>query len=115
MAQSPQSSSSSRFNGRKWFIIALVCLLAALVVFFAPSFNPDKVLFANDGPLGAAMAKSIQPPDSMRGVWLDLNWIGNAGGTYVPSATFFLFWIWSEGGSALPKTTRDGEETAGQR
>ena len=93
MAQLPQSSSSSRLNGKKWFIVALLCLLAALVAFFAPSFNPDKVLFANDGPLGAAMAKAIQPPDSMFGVWLDLNWIGNAGGTYVPSATFFLFRI----------------------
>jgi len=26
------------------------------------------------------------------GVWLDLNWIGTAGGTYVPCFTFFLFW-----------------------
>ena len=89
-----QTSSSPPQAGlaRRNFGIALIVLLGALLLFFAPSFNPNKVLFANDGPLGAAMAKNIQPPQSMFGVWLDLNWIGAAGGTYVPCFTFFLFW-----------------------
>src|SRR6267143_2850055 len=91
MAQNSPQQSQSR-PVKIGFGIAFIAMIGALLLFFSPSFNPDKVLFANDGPLGAAMAKNIQPPQSMFGVWLDLNWIGTAGGTYVPCFTFFLFW-----------------------
>src|SRR2546423_1434936 len=91
MAQ-PLSFQPPAVRARCNFGVALIALVGALLLFFAPSFSPEKVLFANDGPLGAAMAKNIQPPQSMFGVWLDLNWIGAAGGTYVPCFTFFLFW-----------------------
>src|SRR4051812_39033464 len=91
MAQ-PLSSQVPGGLARRNFGLALIALIGALLLFFTPSFSADKVLFANDSPLGAAMAKNIQPPQSMFGIWADLNWIGAAGGTYVPSVTFFLFW-----------------------
>src|SRR3989442_352023 len=80
--------------GRKRFWWVILVLIGTLLIFFSPSvFNPNKVLFANDGPLGAAMAKAIQPPESMKGIWTDLNWVGFPGGTYVPNVTCFVFWI----------------------
>src|SRR6267143_6977474 len=91
MAQNSPQQSQSR-PVKIGFGIAFIAMIGALLLFFSPSFNPNNVLFSNDGPLGAAMAKNIKPPESMFGVWLDLNWIGTAGGTYVPSLTFFLFW-----------------------
>ncbi len=90
MAQS--SSTRSTVNGRRGFGIAFICLVGALLLFFAPSLTPGKVLFANDGPLGANMAGAVQPPGSMNGIWWDLNWVGTPGGSYVPSFTFFILW-----------------------
>src|SRR5689334_12043250 len=79
---------------RPTFWIVLICLVGALLLFFAPSFSSNKVLFANDGPLGANMAKCVQPNNgSMHGIWWDLNWIGFPSGSYVPSFTFFVLWV----------------------
>src|SRR5437879_10944457 len=86
------SSPASAGLARRNFGVALIALIGALLLFFAPSFSPDNAVFANDGPLGALMAKNIQPPQSMFGVWSDLNWIGTTGGTYVPRLTLFLLW-----------------------
>src|SRR5438876_8509375 len=88
-----KSGTSRAQEPRKQFAISLVLLLVTLLIFFAPSvFNPSKVLFANDGPLGANMAKAIQPPESMKGIWTDLNWVGFPGGSFVPSPTFLMLW-----------------------
>src|SRR5882762_2147804 len=90
----PAAAQVGANGGRRNFVIALIVMIGALLLFFAPSvFSPEKVLFANDGPLGASMAKTIAPPQSMHGVWVDLSRIGVSGGTYVPNFTFFLFWI----------------------
>src|SRR4051794_11465378 len=84
-----QNSTRTRAN----FAITVVVLLGVLLLFFAPSIvSANKVLFANDGPLGANMAKAIKPPESMFGVWFDLNWVGFTGGTFVPNLTFFFLW-----------------------
>src|SRR5256885_16886820 len=92
MARATTESSGAR-GARKRFWLVVLVLIGALLLFFAPSvFSPEKVLFANDGPLGSSMMKSIVPPQSLRGVWSDLNWIGASGGTFVPNITFFLFW-----------------------
>jgi len=90
MAQITHSATNP--EKRPTFWIMFICLIGALLLFFAPSFSSNKVLFANDGPLGANMAKAIQPPQSISGVWWNLNWIGFPAGTYVPSFTFFLLW-----------------------
>src|SRR5688572_2017365 len=54
--------------------VAVVAGIAAFV--FVRSFSPEQVLFANDGPLGALVAKSGNMTDAWRGVWQDLNWLG---------------------------------------
>jgi len=79
-------------SAKRNFILAFIVLFGALLLFFAPSFSANQVLFANDGPLGSSMTKAIQPPQSLHGVWTDLNWLGSSGGTFVPNITFFLFW-----------------------
>src|SRR3954465_9564778 len=86
-----QSSSSTRNVTNFW--ITIIVLAGALLLFFAPSVvSPNKVLFANDGPLGANMGKGITPPASMFGIWSDLNWVGFSGGTFVPNLSFFALW-----------------------
>lgn len=51
------------------------------------------VLFANDGPLGANAAKAFDPPSSFKGVWVDLNWLGNSAGAQPMTITFVLMWL----------------------
>jgi len=87
------ADQSSTTRTRSNLVIAILVLIGALLLFFTPSVvSPNKVLFANDGPLGANMAKAIKPPESMFGIWMDLNWVGFSGGTFVPNLTFFLLW-----------------------
>src|SRR5687767_4549258 len=74
-----------------WLCVA--CLLGVLLVLFFRSLNPELVLFANDGPLGANMAKAIDPPSSFKGVWFDLNWLGTNAGSHPVTVTYVLLWL----------------------
>src|SRR3954471_885035 len=88
------ADSSSTTRSRANLAVAILLLVGALLLFFAPSIlSPNKVLFANVGPLGANMGRAIKPPASMFGIWVDLNWVGFSGGTFVPNLTFFLLWF----------------------
>ena len=60
---------------------------------FFRSLKPEMVLFANDGPLGANMAKAIDPPSSFKAVWFDLNWLGNNAGAQTVTVTYVLLWL----------------------
>ncbi len=73
-----------------WAIVLLVILLSCL---FWRSFLPGYVHFSNDGPLGAASAKYLQLPDSLTGCWVDLNLIGESGGSSALGLTTLLRWV----------------------
>ena len=77
-----------------------VCLLAILLLLFHNSLDPGKVLFSNDGPLGALNQRAFQFPSSFTGVWFDLNTIGSSGGSASPSLTQGLFWLLGPAGFA---------------
>ncbi len=70
-----------------WTAFLLAGLLA---LFFWQSFLPNKVVFSNDGPLGIMAAEESAMPDSLSGVWLDLNWLGCEGVPPAPAATTAL-------------------------
>lgn len=93
------SSSPARSN-KSGFIVSVACLVAVLCFLFWRSFLPDDVQFSNDGPLGAVSARAIAVPESLKGVWQDLNWIGTNGGSYVPNVTSLLRWLYGPQGAA---------------
>lgn len=82
-----------RNSGRSDLLILLVCLVAVLAFFFWRSFEPDTVVFSNDGPLGAVSAKYVQPPSSFAAIWDDMNAIGNSAGYYPIGITGICFWL----------------------
>src|SRR5206468_1686217 len=63
-------------SDRRDLLIVLVSLVAVLGILFHRSFQPEEIVFSNDGPLGAAVAQADHPWDNLRGVWQDLNWVG---------------------------------------
>lgn len=75
------------------FAIFALCFLGVLLLLFYRSFDPNEVLFSNDGPLGAMSQKAVQMPSALTGVWYDLNTIGNSGGTFLPDLSQGLFWL----------------------
>src|ERR1700733_13968193 len=85
-------STYSSFGGGFWSI--LVCFGVILCLFFFRSFDPDLILFSNDGPLGQENAASIRAPSCFTGVWLDLNSLGNnAGAPSFQPTWLFLWWL----------------------
>src|SRR5688572_14845001 len=71
-------------------VAAAALLLLVLGVLFANSFKAEMVLFANDGPLGAAVARYIDVPEGFTGVWADLNWLGANGASIPPAITHLI-------------------------
>ena len=91
--------TKNRTSGRA-FAVFIGCLLGILVVLFHSSFDPNKVIFSNDGPLGAMAQKAAQLPAGFKGVWWDLNTLGVNGGTMPPNLSQTLFWLLGPVGSA---------------
>ena len=87
------SATSCKGGARKEILVCLVCLLGVLGVLFHSSFNPDKVLFANDGPLGAQTADFAKSPEAFMGMWQDLNSYGTDGGSSSPNLTSLLLFL----------------------
>ncbi|MBI5774651.1 MAG: hypothetical protein HZA89_13020 [Verrucomicrobia bacterium] len=75
------------------FLLALVCLAAALAVFFSPSFQPGETLFSNDGPLGTMANERINLPGNFFGIWEHLNWLGYPGLNATPNISTHAFWV----------------------
>ena len=71
----------------KAFLVLLIVLLAILCVLFRQSFDPNKVLFANDLPLGALKAEQSKLPGTFTGNWQDANWIGSESVSAAPDVT----------------------------
>lgn len=64
----------------------VVPLFAVLGIFFFRSVVPGQVLFANDGPLGASVAKMYRLPAGFFGAWNDLYWLGTDSGSFPPNS-----------------------------
>ena len=82
-----KSAHSLPVSDRYPLILFLISLVGILGFLFADSFKPEQVLFANDGPLGAAMARWVALPEIFSGAWLDLNWLGSNAGSASPIPT----------------------------
>lgn len=52
-------------------------LLFALAILFAKSLVEKYVVFSNDGPMGGMVAAQNQVPETLTGLWQDLNSIGS--------------------------------------
>jgi hypothetical protein len=61
-----------------------------MAAIFHQSFEPDKVHFSNDNPLGLLNTLALRLPDGFTGWWLDLNAYGLNGGGAGPGLTSFL-------------------------
>ncbi|PYI81729.1 MAG: hypothetical protein DME26_19330, partial [Verrucomicrobia bacterium] len=63
-------------SDRRAKLLFLFCLLSVLAILFHKSFDPDEVLFSNDGPLGAVRSQAGHMWSNLLAVWQDLNWLG---------------------------------------
>src|SRR5277367_3327061 len=61
---------------RRPFIWLFIVLAGVLLVLFHNSLRPGFVLFSNDGPLGAMVQELNRMPSALKGLWVDLNWLG---------------------------------------
>jgi hypothetical protein len=68
----------------------LLLLLGVLALLFWRSFLPDYVHFSNDGPLGQQNVDWLKLPAAMTGMWVDLNDVGFASGTFTPGITALI-------------------------
>ena len=80
-----------------WYLpcLGLAALpVGALFYLFNGVFDPAKVQFSNDGPIGVMMSDYIRtgyPPGHAN--WNDLYWLGNSGETSPAMFTNTLYWI----------------------
>src|SRR6266571_7963868 len=70
------NSISPTATGRRDFLVFLLCLVSVLAVLFHKSFEPDQILFSNDGPLGPNRSQAEYALSHFKGYWQDLNWLG---------------------------------------
>src|SRR5260370_40295779 len=74
----------------RWLLVLLGVTLLAL---FFKAAMPGRVLFSNDGPLGANSTRAMAMPSAFLAVWHDLNSVGNFGGNGFLPITGTLLWI----------------------
>lgn len=90
------SSIESRYGS--FFAIGFIAIL--LMVLFWRSFATDFVHFSNDGPLGQQNAEWLQLPAAMSGMWDDLNDVGYVAGTFTPSVSTLVKFVFGPVGYA---------------
>ena len=71
-------------------LITLGCLLLVLGFLFRESFESEKVVFANDAPLGAIQAHANDEKYGWS-YWQDLNWVGGEFPSAMPNFTKAFF------------------------
>src|SRR5438132_7962351 len=72
-------------------LVLLAGLLGlCLAILFYRSFDPDEVVFSNDGPLGGLKAELNRMPSVLFGAWHDINWIGSQSPTPALNVTSAL-------------------------
>ena len=94
-----------------WWKDALLALgLFGLVMacFFSESFEQNKVVFANDAPLGQIQAHATDEKNGWA-FWQDLNWVGGEAPSAMPNFTkaFFELCLW-QGGDWAPFYSPNG-------
>src|SRR6202041_3464976 len=65
----------------KTCLVGAGLLMVILALLFHESFEPGMVAFSNDSPLGEFVANQGLMPQSMFGMWVDLNTLGYSGGS----------------------------------
>src|SRR4051812_20126057 len=77
-------------TGSRAFLAASAILVGILGVLFWRIFDPDYVVFSNDGPFGGMVAEHNRMPWILTGIWAELNWLGNPGLSPAPTVTTAL-------------------------
>lgn len=90
---SSRPSSGLKAPNRRPLLFSAGFLALTLSILFYRSFNPDCVVFSNDGPLGQVHASYSRLPAAFFGVWNDLNDIGFNGGTAAPNISCLVSWL----------------------
>ncbi len=88
-----RAEGTTASGGPLGIVFAAALLLILLGFMFHESFDPAKVHFSSDGPLGAASADFYSVPGIFSGVWQDLNWLGGWAGAGSPNITNLLLWL----------------------
>ncbi|HYT61212.1 MAG TPA: hypothetical protein VEL06_13640, partial [Haliangiales bacterium] len=70
------SSALPNTARRRDFLVLVLCLVAVLSILFHKSFEPEQIVFSNDGPLGPNRAQAEYALSHFRGYWQNLNWLG---------------------------------------
>lgn len=89
MATGIQSPSDGAAKRHPFLLFAAVVFLVLAAVFYK-SFEPNEILFANDGPLGAMKAENSSYPSAFMGHWVDTHWLGIEVPSAAPSLTGFI-------------------------
>ena len=101
MQNTPDESKSSWWKDA---LLTLGCLLLVLGFLFRESFDEEKVVFANDAPLGAIQAHAHDENEGWS-FWQDLNWAGGESPSAMPNFTMGFFqlclWFGGENGAVL--------------
>src|ERR1041384_985866 len=75
--------------------VAMVCVGIVLAFLFRQSFQPEKVLFSNDAPLGLISSKAGVTASTLNGIvtgfWQDLNWVGIEMASVLPGLSWGFF------------------------
>jgi len=80
-------------SNRAFIAILIISLVIVVAFLFRDTFDSGKVLFANDGPLGALVTRSLEMPDAFGGIWSDTTWLGSDGGRAAIGLTYPLLWL----------------------
>ena len=72
---------------------SVLILVAILAIVFWRSFSSEFVHFSNDGPLGQQNVDWMKLPGAMSGMWVDLNDVGFAGGTFTLGITALIKFV----------------------
>lgn len=81
----------------KTCLVGAGLLMVILALLFHESFEPGMVAFSNDSPLGEFVANQGLMPQSMFGMWVDLNTLGYSGGSTAANVSDLikLLWEWT--------------------
>ncbi len=85
------TSNDSKFPWCKDALLTLACLLLVFGFLFRESFEKEKVVFANDAPLGAIQAHAFDEKVGGWSYWQDLNWVGGEFPSAMPNFTKGFF------------------------
>ncbi len=97
------SKSASKSASLKPALVTFLVLAAVAAVVFSKSFSSEQVLFANDGPLGALSAESVNMKTAWRGVWNDLNWLGIENPAALPHTESIIWFLLGNNAVAFSK------------